>query len=185
MARLRPCPGSGGTTGMAPSSCSRTRTPKSCASRLPMSAASSRQKCRTRNAPEAISGCRPPARQQQRPGLVQDATHVAIDKIKTGTLGHSRQFSYLFLREVEPDSGVDPGHGADGDGDFLAAPQVPLLEQHVGHPVIARVDEEALHPPDLTIDGVDLLPGPHLLPTHRDNVFEDRRPPQRCAAHAP
>src|SRR6185312_4363562 len=106
-------------------------------------------------------------------------------QIRTGTLGHSRQFSYLFLREAEPDSGVDPCHGADGDGDFLAAPQMPLLEQHVGHPVIARVDEEALHLPDLTIDGVDLVPGPHLLLTHRNNVFEDRLLPQLCGGHAP
>src|SRR5262245_23385291 len=105
-------------------------------------------------------------------------------QIRTGTLGRSRQFSYLFLREVEPDSVVGPGHGADGDGDFLAAPQVSLLEQHVGHPVIARADEEALHPPDLTIDGVDRVPGPHLLLTHRNNVFEDRRLPQRCGGHA-
>src|SRR5215471_15882585 len=49
MARLRPCPGSGGTTGMTPSLSSRTRTPKSCASRLPMSAASPRQTRRKAN----------------------------------------------------------------------------------------------------------------------------------------
>src|SRR6516165_5959035 len=102
-----------------------------------------------------------------------------------GPLGRGRQVSYLFLREVEPDSGVDPGHGADGDGDFLAAPQVPLHKQHVGHPVIARVDEEALHPPDLTIEGIDPVPGPHLLLTHRNNVFEDRRLPQRSGGRLP
>src|SRR5262249_1398048 len=102
---------------------------------------------------------------------------MATQPYRTGTLGHSRQFSYLFLREVDPDSGVDPGHGADGDGDFLAAPQVPLLEQHVGPPVLVWVDEEALPLPDLTIDGVDPVPGPPLLLTHRNNVFEDRRLP--------
>jgi hypothetical protein len=37
-------------------------------------------------------------------------------------LGHRRQFSYLFLGEVEPDSLVDPDHGADRDGDLLPAP---------------------------------------------------------------
>src|SRR5215831_7035486 len=39
-------------------------------------------------------------------------------------------------------------------------------------------------PPDLTIDGVDRVPGPHLLLTHWNNVFEDRRLPQRCGGHA-
>ena len=84
------------------------------------------------------------------------------------------QVPHLVLGEVEPDSDVHPGHGSDGDGDFLAAPQVPLLEQHVGHPIVARVDEEALHPPDLTIDGVDRVTGPHLVLTQRNNVFDHR-----------
>ena len=96
-------------------------------------------------------------------------------------LGHRRQFSYLFLGEVEADAGVDPSHGADGDGDFLAAPQMPLLEQYVGHLVIALVDQEALHPPDLTIDGVDPFPRPHLVLTRRKNVFCECGPP----FHAP
>ena len=69
---------------------------------------------------------------------------------------------------------VHPGHGGDGDGDFLVAPQVPLLEQHVGHPVVARVDEEALYPPDLAVDGVDRVTGPHLVLTQRNNVFDHR-----------
>src|SRR5215469_1061284 len=54
MARLRPCPGSGGTIGMASSLSSRTRTPKSCASRLPMSEAPSRQRRRKANPPESL-----------------------------------------------------------------------------------------------------------------------------------
>src|SRR6201989_3181735 len=54
----------------------------------------------------------------------------------------------------------------------------------MGHPVVARVDEEALYLPDFTIDGVDLGPRPHLLLTHRNYVFEDRGLPQRCSGHA-
>jgi hypothetical protein len=61
---------------------------------------------------------------------------------------------------------------------------VSLLEQHGGHPVIARADQEALHPPDLAIDGVDPVPGPHLVLTHRNNVFEDRRLPLRSRPEA-
>ena len=71
-----------------------------------------------------------------------------------------------------------------GIATFLTAPQVPLLEQHVGHPVVVRVDEEALYLPDFTIDGVDLGPRPHLLLTHRNYVFEDCGLPQRCSGHA-
>ncbi len=84
------------------------------------------------------------------------------------------QVPHLVLGEVEPDSDVHPGYGGDGDGDFLAAPQVPLLEQHVGHPVVTRIDEEALHPPDLAVDGVDRVTGPHLVLTQRNNVFDHR-----------
>jgi hypothetical protein len=44
----------------------------------------------------------------------------------------------------------------------------------VGHPVVVRVDEEALHLPDLTVDGVDRVTGPHLVLTQRNNVFDHR-----------
>jgi hypothetical protein len=37
----------------------------------------------------------------------------------------------LLFGQVEPDTGVDPGYGADRDGDFLAAEEVPFLEEHV------------------------------------------------------
>ena len=68
---------------------------------------------------------------------------------------------YLLLGEIDPDSGVDPGHGADRDGYFLAPPKMPLLEEHVSHPAIARGNKEALDPPDLAIDGVDPVTRSH------------------------
>ena len=46
----------------------------------------------------------------------------------------------------------------------------------MGHPVIVRIDQEAPHPPDLTVDGMDLVPGPYLVLTHRNNVFDERPP---------
>ena len=66
-----------------------------------------------------------------------------------------RQVFYLLLGQAEPDPVLDTGHRAGWDGDLLASPQMPLLEQHVGHPVVVRVDQEALDPPDLTIEWPD------------------------------
>jgi hypothetical protein len=34
---------------------------------------------------------------------------------------------------------------------------MPFPEQHVGHPVVARIDLAAMHPPDLTVEGMDRL----------------------------
>jgi hypothetical protein len=79
------------------------------------------------------------------------------------------------FREVESDSDIHPGDGADRNGDLLATPQVSLLEKYVGHPVIAGADEEALHPPDLTIDGVYRVTRLHIRLTQGSDVFKDRR----------
>jgi len=49
---------------------------------------------------------------------------------------------------------------------------MPLLEQHVGHPVVVRVDQEALDPPDLTVEGMDGITAVHVCLTQRDNVLE-------------
>jgi hypothetical protein len=47
---------------------------------------------------------------------------------------------------------------------------MPLLEQYVGHPVVVRVDQEALDPPDLTVEGMDGITAVHVCLTQRDNV---------------
>jgi hypothetical protein len=39
--------------------------------------------------------------------------------------------------QAEPDPVLDTGHRADRVRDLLAAPQMPLMEQHVGHPPCA------------------------------------------------
>ena len=54
----------------------------------------------------------------------------------------------------------------------------------MAHPVIARVDEEALHPPDLPIDGMDTVTGAELYLAPRDNVLNDRSPVYRLGAYA-
>jgi hypothetical protein len=97
---------------------------------------------------------------------------------------HGRQVLHLLLGEVEPDSVLNSGHGTDRDGDFLVPPQMALLEQHVAHLVIARVDEEALHPPDVPIDGMDTVTGAELYLALRDNVLNDRLGLYRLGAHA-
>jgi len=97
---------------------------------------------------------------------------------------HGRQVLHLLLGDVEPDSVLNSGHGTDRDGDFLVPPQMALLEQHVAHPVIARVDEEALHPPDVPIDGMDTVTGAELYLAPRDNVLNDRSPVYRLGAYA-
>ncbi|HXN63379.1 MAG TPA: hypothetical protein VN886_23245 [Acidimicrobiales bacterium] len=93
-----------------------------------------------------------------------------------------RQVLHLLLGDVEPDSVLDSGHGADRDGDFLASPKVPFLEEHMGYPVIAGIGKEAPHPPDFTVDGVDTITGPHLYLTLRNNVSDDHSPVYRLGA---
>src|SRR5690348_12549652 len=53
---------------------------------------------------------------------------------------YGRQVLHLVFGEVEMDKeSPDLSHGADRDGHFLAAPQVPLLQEHVGDLVAARL----------------------------------------------
>ena len=52
----------------------------------------------------------------------------------------------------------------------------------MSHPAIARVNEKALHPPDLAIDSMDTVTGSHLSLTHRDDVFDHRLRVFRCGA---
>ena len=85
-----------------------------------------------------------------------------------------RQILHLLLGEVEPDSFVDRGHGTHRDGDFLMAPQMPLLEQHMGHLLVVRIDDESQHLPDFAVDGMDTLAGTQLCLAHRDDVLRDR-----------
>ena len=100
---------------------------------------------------------------------------------------HGRQVLDLLLGEVEPDTVIDAGHGADRDGDFLAARQVPLLEEHVGHVVAVRVDDQALDFPDVAVGGMDVIAAAHLHLIQRDGVVGDRLrgvSPGHAHAHA-
>jgi len=52
----------------------------------------------------------------------------------------------------------------------------------MGYAVIAGIGEEAPHPPDLTVDGMDTITGPHLYLTLRNNVSDDHSPVYRLGA---
>jgi hypothetical protein len=84
-----------------------------------------------------------------------------------------RQVLHLLLGDVEPDAVVDAGDRADRDGHFLASPQMPLLEEHMGHMVVSRVDDQALDPPDIAVGGVDVLVPAHGHLAQRDLVLGD------------
>jgi hypothetical protein len=44
----------------------------------------------------------------------------------------------------------------------------------MGHLVIGWIGEEASHLPDLTIDGVNPVPRPHLCLAEQNDVLDDR-----------
>jgi hypothetical protein len=92
-----------------------------------------------------------------------------------------RQLLHLLSGDAEPDSGIDPLHGADRDGDFLVPLQVSFPEQHMGHLVIGWTGEEASHLPDLTMNGVDAS-RPHLCLAERNDVLDDRPVVDRSSA---
>ena len=93
----------------------------------------------------------------------QPCQEIPVEQMSGGVLAvqminvHWRQVLHLLLRDTELDTVIDPGHGADRDGDFLAAPQVTLLQQHVGHVVVGGVDDQALDSPDVAVGGMDVL----------------------------
>ena len=74
---------------------------------------------------------------------------------------HGRQVLRLLLGDIELDDVHDPSDGADRNGHFPAAEQMPLLQQHVAHVVVARVDDKPLDPPDLAVGGIDALSAAH------------------------
>src|SRR5580693_3473940 len=94
---------------------------------------------------------------------------LAPGHARTRQLVNRGQVFHLLLGDVEPDSGVDPDNRADRDADFLASPQMPFLEQYVGHMVVARIAQEALYLPYLTIQRMDPLTALHVYFTQRDH----------------
>jgi hypothetical protein len=70
---------------------------------------------------------------------------------------HEREVLRLLLADVEVDAVHHPGDSTDRNDHIPAAEQMSLLQEHVAHVVIARVDDKPLDPPDLAVCGIDAL----------------------------
>ena len=65
----------------------------------------------------------------------------------------------------------DLSHSADRDSHFLAAPHVPLLEEHVGYMVAARFHDQPLDLPYLAVGRTDGQPAVYLYLAEWDGVL--------------
>src|ERR1700728_1850117 len=81
-----------------------------------------------------------------------------------------RQVLHLLPGEAERDAVVEPGDLVERDGDLLASPQVPLAEQHVGHPAAGRVEAERAQLADVAVGGVHVIAVVLLDLARRDDV---------------
>ena len=71
----------------------------------------------------------------------QDDGHLAA--LPAGVIDvHGRQVLHLLLGDVELDDVDDLGNDADRDDHLPAAKHMPLLQQHVAHMVVPRVDDK-------------------------------------------
>jgi hypothetical protein len=69
---------------------------------------------------------------------------------------HGWQVFHLVFGEAEMDKkSPDLSHSADRDRHFLAAPRVPVLEEHVGYIVAARFHDQSLDLPYLAVGRTD------------------------------
>jgi hypothetical protein len=75
---------------------------------------------------------------------------------------YEREVFRLLLADVEVHTVHHPGDSTDRNDHISAAEQVSLLQQHVAHVVIARVDDKSLDPPDLAVGGIDALAAVHF-----------------------
>src|SRR6185312_7328791 len=105
-------------------------------------------------------------------------------RLLSSGLADWRQILNLPLRDVQPDPVLDRGDGADRDGHLLAAPQVTLMEQDVGHLLVGGIHHDPLHLPDLAVDRVYALMALHLGLPQRDGVLDYQRAPAPLAQPA-
>ena len=74
------------------------------------------------------------------------------------------------LGQRDGDAVVDPLDGVDGNGDLLTAPEMALLQQHVGDVSPGRIDDEPLHLADLTVARMHGLASANADLTRRERV---------------
>jgi len=94
---------------------------------------------------------------------------------------YGQEVFHLVFGEAEVDQeSPDLGHGADWDSHFLAAPHVPLLEEHVGYLMAARIHDQPLDLPYVTVGRTDGQFAVYFYPAGRDGVDGDILPGLRC-----
>ena len=87
---------------------------------------------------------------------------------------HGRQVFHLVSGDAEMDKeSPDLSHSADRDSHILAAPHVPLLEEHVGYMVAARFHDHPLDLPYLAVGRTDGQPAVYLYLAEWDGVDGD------------
>jgi hypothetical protein len=87
---------------------------------------------------------------------------------------HGRQVFHLVFGEAEMDKkSPDLSHSTDRDSHFLAAPRVPLLEEHVGYIVAARFHDQSLDLPYLAVGRTDGQSAAYVYLTEWDGVDGD------------
>ena len=87
---------------------------------------------------------------------------------------HGRQVFHLVSGDAEMDKeSPDLSHSADRDSHILAAPHVPLLEEHVGYMVAARFHDQPLDLPYLAVGRTDGQPAVYLYLAEWDGVDGD------------
>ena len=64
--------------------------------------------------------------------------------------------------EVKPHTVADARHRGDRDGDRLLTPQMTFIEQEVRYVVVTGVDEQSLHAPNGSVDGMYALAAAQL-----------------------
>src|ERR1035437_5535506 len=86
---------------------------------------------------------------------------------------YGRQVLHFLRGDVESDAVLERGHGTDRDRHFFAAQDMPLLEENVGHVMIARIDDEPLDSSDFAVGGMDSLASVHGHLAQREGVIGD------------
>ena len=94
---------------------------------------------------------------------------------------HGRQVFHLASGNAEMDKqGPDLGHSADRDSYFLAARHMPLLEEHVGYMVAARIHDQPLEMPYVAVGRTDGQFAVYFYRALRDVVDGDLLRGLRC-----
>ena len=89
-------------------------------------------------------------------------------------MSYGGQVFHLVSGEAEVDEqGPDLSYGINRDSHFLAAPHVPLLEEHVGYMVAARFHDQPLDLPYLAVGRTDGQPAVYLYLAEWDGVDGD------------